>query len=562
MSKNDRHLRLDPARRSELSITRTEPFNLRGESMPIGRMTRRGFIGGALLALAGLHGGRRIWAAPLSVRTATVEVLLDEPIGTIAPELYGHFTEHLGGVIYGGVWVGEESAVPNIGGIRQSLVEWMKRLRPAVIRWPGGCFADVYHWRDGIGPRGKRPRRHGRWNDATEPNLFGSHEFIRFCRLVGAEPYIGANVGTGNAEEFQQWVEYCNAPAGSTTLADERAANGSVEPFRVRYWGIGNESWSCGGTFTPEDYCTEYRKFTTWPPNYGVPLYLIGSGPSSNDVQWTERFFKKWTDASRAPLQGWSPHYYCGTAGEALKFTTDEWYELLNNANQMEKLITDQWTAMGKFDVKHEVRLVIDEWGAWHKPGTEINKAHYLEQMSCLRDAIIAAITLDTFNRQADKVSMANVAQLINNLHSLFLADGNKFVATPNFYVFEMYKPHQGAKAVRIAVDAPSIPFRVGNKELTLFGVAGSASVRDKTLTLTLVNPHASESTVAKVKLKGGSARSVRRTILTHADPAAHNTFENPNELTPQSNDVDVSGPGLTLELPSKSITRWDITLG
>ncbi len=390
----------------------------------------------------------------------SVNVLLDESTGTIKPALYGQFAEHLGGVIYDGIWVGPDSKVPNIGGIRRALVEHVRRLGRVVVRWPGGCFADAYHWRDGIGPRAKRPRRFGRWREDTESNQFGTHEFLRFCRLCDVEPYFAANVGTGSAEEFQQWVEYCNAPAGKTTLADERVANGDREPFRVRYWGVGNESWGCGGKFTPEDYCTQYRKFTEWLPDYGVHPYLIASGPNGNDLNWTRRFFQKWKDYARAPLNGWAAHYYCGTTGHALKFSRDQWYEMLEKANRMERLITDQWAALSEFDPSHRVKLIIDEWGCWHPPGTEINPRHLLEQQCCLRDALCAALTLDTFNRHADKIDMANVAQLVNNLHTLFFADGDKFVATPNFYVFEMYKAHHAAKGVRLDVQAPAISFR------------------------------------------------------------------------------------------------------
>jgi alpha-N-arabinofuranosidase len=238
--------------------------------------------------LAGAIGG----AGP----EATVTVLLDEPVGTIRPAVYGQFAEHIGGVIYDGIWVGPDSKVPNIDGFRRDLVEHVRRLGPVVVRWPGGCFADKYHWRDGIGPREKRPRRFGRWRNVTEPNHFGTQEFLRFCKLCGVAPYLAANVGTGSAEEFQQWVEYCNAPAGTTTLADERGGNGDREPYKVRYWGVGNESWGCGGKFTPEDYCVEYRKFTEWLPSFDTPPYLIAAGPNGNDVSWTRRFFAKWAD--------------------------------------------------------------------------------------------------------------------------------------------------------------------------------------------------------------------------------------------------------------------------
>jgi len=528
------------------------------------KLTRRGFLGGTLAGLVSARTGRRAWAAPgpATAATASVEAVPGERIATIAPECYGHFAEHLGGVIYDGIWVGQDSPVANIGGIRKSLVDWMKRLRPAVIRWPGGCFADGYHWRDGVGPRERRPRRYGRWHDAVEPNHFGTHEFVRFCRLVGAEPYIAANVGTGSPQEFHEWMEYANAPAGTTTLADERASHGSPEPFRVRYWGVGNESWGCGGKFTPEDYCAHYRRFTEWLPSFGVPLFLIASGPSSNDLSWTNRFFRKWTDGARAPLHGWSPHYYCGTAGEALRFTNDQWYELIARAADIERLITDQWSALESYDPRHEVRLCIDEWGTWHKGGTEVNPRHLYGQQSCLRDALIAALTLDTFNRHADKVAMGNIAQLINCLQSLFLADGDRFVATANFYVFEMYKPHQGAAAVRCHVQAPALTFAVGPEKRQVFGLAGSASLVEKNLTLTLVNPSLADACAARVQLRQANARTVRMTVLTHAEPNAHNSFDRPEEITPKTSETALSGSSFVLELPAKSIVRCDIELG
>ncbi|HEV3163822.1 MAG TPA: alpha-L-arabinofuranosidase C-terminal domain-containing protein [Isosphaeraceae bacterium] len=490
-----------------------------------------------------------------------VNVLLDEPIGTIKPSVYSQFAEHIGGVIYDGIWVGTESKIANVDGIRKSIIDHLKRIGRVAVRWPGGCFADRYHWQDGVGPRAKRPRRFGRWQEDTESNQFGTHEFLRFCRLCEVEPYLAANVGTGSAEEFQQWVEYCNAPAGSTTLADERASNGDREPLAVKYWGVGNESWGCGGKFTPEDYCREYRKFTEWVPGYGVPLYLIAAGPNGNDVDWTRRFFKKWADYARAPIQGWAPHYYCGTTGHALNFSHDQWYEMLFKANQMEKLINDQWGALGELDPEHKVKLVIDEWGAWHPAGTEINKHHLFEQMGCLRDALVAGLTLDTFNRHAEKMEMANIAQVVNNLQSLFLADGDRFVATPNFYVFEMYRPHHNGRSVRLSVEAPEVSFQAGGKEQKLFRVAGSASLREKRLTLTLVHTHISEPSTVAIELRGGSAREARQMVLTHKELNAHNTFETPDTVLPKSSAVEGGGGTLTVTLAPASVTRVDVTL-
>ncbi len=539
--------------------------NMSGKKICRRAVLRRVAHAGAAFAIGAVSG--QVAPRPARGSTAagggarpTVTVLLDETIGTIRPAVYGHFLEHLG-VIYDGVWVGRDSKIAHADGIRQALIDHVQRLGPTVFRWPGGCFADKYHWRDGIGKESSRPRRFGRWREDTEPNYFGTHEFMRLCRLCKMEPYLAANVGTGTAEEFQQWIEYCNAPPGRTTLSDERATNGNKEPFGVRFWGVGNESWGCGGKFTPEDYCTEYRKFTEWLPSYGTSLYLTAAGPNGNDLDWTRRFFKKWTDHARAPLNAWAAHYYCGTTGHALNFSRDQWYEMLFKASAMEKLITDQWSALAEFDPKHKVKLIVDEWGAWHPAGTEINGRHQLEQMGCLRDALVAALTLDTFNRHADKVDMANVAQLLNCLHSLFLADEDKFVATPNFYVFEMYRPHQGAGGVRIAVDAPSVAFETKQGPQTLFRVAGSASRSDKKLTLTLVHSHDQEPVEITVELKHRWAESVRQTVLAHKQLNAHNTFEQPSEVLPRSSATDLKGRNFVLTLSPASVTRLEIEL-
>jgi alpha-N-arabinofuranosidase len=522
-------------------------------------------------AAGGIGGAARVSASAPRARgqpasEMAITIRLDEPIATIRPALYSQFAEHIGGVIYDGIWVGPDSKVPNVDGLRRALIEHVKQLGPVAIRWPGGCFADRYHWRDGIGSRPARPRRFGRWREDTETNQFGTHEFVRFCRACGAEPYFAGNVGTGSPEEFQQWIEYCNAPAGSTTIAGERAASGQREPFGIRYWGVGNESWGCGGKFIPEDYCREYRRFTEWLPRYGVPLYLIAAGPNGNDLDWTRRFFARWADGQRASIQGWAPHYYCGTTGHALEFSHDQWYEQFQKANQMETLIKDQWAALGEFEPDHKIKLVIDEWGCWHPAGTEINKRHLFEQMSTLRDALVAALTLDTFNRHAEKVDMANVAQLVNNLHSLFLADGDRFVATPNFHVYTMYRPHQGAKAVRLDLQTPEAVFRAGGREQRIFRLAGSASrASARELTLSIVHSDVSEAADVIIRLRGGEAAGVRQTVLTHKELNAHNTFDHPDQVVPRAleNKGSARTPRRELEcrLPPASVSVFKINL-
>ncbi len=533
-------------------------------------LSRLGLLGAATAAgatasaLPVVLGSRPTTTTRATAADLSVTILLDEPIATIKPAIYSQFAEHIGGVIYDGIWVGPDSKIANVDGIRAKLVEHVKQLGHVVVRWPGGCFADKYHWRDGIGPRANRPRRFGRWKEETESNHFGTHEFMRFCQLCEVEPYFAANVGTGSPEEFQQWLEYCNAPAGSTSIADERAANGAREPFRIRYWGVGNESWGCGGNFIPEDYCREYRKFTEWVPKYGVPLYLIAAGPNGNDRDWTKRFFAKWNDGQHAPIQGWAPHYYCGTTGHALEFNTDQWYEQLHKANRMEALINDQWAALGEFDTKHGIKLVIDEWGSWHPEGTEINKRHLFEQMGTLRDGLVAALSLDTFNRHADKVDMANIAQLVNNLHSLFLADGDNFVATPTFYVYTMYRAHHDAKAVRMVVEAPSVPFQAGGRQEQLFRLAGSASLgASKNATVTLVHTHATEPAEVLLRIKPGAASRVQHSVLTHDLLNAHNTFAQPGTVLPTacpSQPRIVEGE-IRCIMPPRSVNRLDIQL-
>ena len=501
---------------------------------------------------------------------AKIKIYLSEPIGIITPTIYGHFAEHLGGVIYDGIWVGEQSDVPNVRGIRSALVEAMRKINPPVVRWPGGCFADHYDWRDGIGPKEKRPKRTNFWmlrdpKHPEETNAFGTHEFIDFCHQIGAEPYIVANVGSGSPKEFARWVEYCNCSA-DTSLTRERRANGSPKPFGVRYWGIGNENWGCGGHFTPEDYCAQYTRFATYAYDFGVGVRLIACGPSGNDLEWTRRFFEKLTQGRagkfRAPIWGFAPHYYCGSAGTALEFTDSQWYQLLSQAAYMGTLIQEQWEAMAEYDPQHQVKLVVDEWGCWHPSGSEINPCHLYEQMSTLRDALAAALTLDIFNNHCNKVAMANLAQLVNNLHSLFLADGHRFVCTPNYYVFDMYKEHQGAKCLRTEFEADDISYTIDGEKRTIPGLWGSASVRESRLTLTLVNPGLGEPLETEIVLVKGEVKKAVQTVLTHRDIHAHNTFRAPDVLMPKSKELGVTGEKFTAELQRASVSKFTLALG
>ena len=529
--------------------------------------------------------GTRGWAKSADAR---IEVFAGEPKGMISPNVYGQFTEHIGGVIYDGVWVGENSRIQNQYGIRTGLIEKMKQIHVPVVRWPGGCFADSYDWKDGIGPASKRPKRTNFWaNDPDakrlhekgpqvfEPNEFGTNEFIRFCKLTGAEPYIAANLRSLPALEFDHWVEYCNSPAGSTTLADMRAAVGFPEPFGVKYWGVGNESWGCGGNFTPEEYASEFRRYTNWIPHFGISLELIGAGPNGNDIDWTHRFFDELHSGHvyRNPsFTGWSIHHYASNLsrgkakdgilkGDALQFAPVDWYELMHECNRVEQIIADQWAVLGQYDPQHHVRLVVDEYGPWYREGTELDPTHIFGQQVTVRDALATALTLDAFNRHAEKVSMATCAQLVNNINALFLCHEDRFFATPNFHVFDMYAAHQGGESLRAEFSAPDVHYERDDKPASFWGLNGSASRKGKIVTLTVVNPDLTKSSDAQVALHGATIAGATGTVLAATDMHAHNTFDHPDSVKTAPLKVTINGDLLNVSIPAASVTKLEITV-
>lgn len=558
-------------------------------------MKRRKFIlgamaGGGALCVGSQHAlGRRFLSLMPTLQSADsrIEVLTGEPIGTIAPEIYGHFAEHLGGVIYDGIWVGENSKIPNIGGIRKALIDALLKIKPSVIRWPGGCFADSYNWRDGIGPKDKRPRTTNFWRDANEwpkdapdgpwkyeTNQFGTDDFLRFCKLTNAQPYLAANLRSLSAKDFYEWVEYCNSPAGTTTLADMRAVKGDRDPARVRFWGVGNESWGCGGNFTPEEYAAEYRRFTAWVPKYGVDLALVGAGPNGGDLDWTRRFFTKLNERrALGSMWGWALHLYSWNVsggrttdwrqgkGDAVNYSDEEWYELLRESDRMDSMIADHWNVMGEIDRTHRVKLVVDEWGAWYKPGSEVNNTHLLGQQSTIRDAILAGLTLDTFHRHAEKVGMAAIAQLVNCLQSLFLAHEDKFVLTPTYHVFDMYSVHQGKSAVRTIFSSPRSSYIRNGQPTTIRGLTGSASLDGRRLVLTVTNPDLKATRETEIAVRGAAIKTVKGTSLTATDIHAHNSFADPNRVEPKDVQVALTGSALVHKFAPASVTRLDIEL-
>jgi alpha-L-arabinofuranosidase len=551
-------------------------------------MERRQFlkssaIAGGMLTCSGV----KAWAKSSEAR---IEIFRDEPGSLISPNLFGQFTEHIGGVIYDGIWVGEDSKIPNRFGIRSELIEMLSKIKVPVIRWPGGCFADTYDWMDGVGPAAQRPTRTNFWevdHDAErlhehgaqvfEQNRFGTNEFMHLCRLTGAQPYFAANVRSLPALSFDHWVEYCNAPAGSTTLAKMRGAAGFTEPFNVRYWGVGNESWGCGGNFTPEEYASEFRRYTSWLPRYGVDLQLIGSGPNNDDLDWTHRFFEQlYSEHSyqNPSFAGWSVHCYASNLsrgktndwnlakGDALKFDSVDWYEVMQQCNRIDQIIKDQWTAMGQYDSEHHVKLVVDEYGPWYREGTEVDPTHIFGQQVTIRDALATALTLDTFVRHAEKVSVATNAQLVNNLNALFLAHEDRFVTTPNYHVFGMYAAHQGGRSLRTLFSAPDIHYDRDGLPARFWGLNGSASEKGNIITLTVVHPELDKPLDTQIAVNGAGISHVAAIALFASDMHAHNTFDAPEAVKPVQMSVEPARGFISVSLPPASVVKLEIALG
>ena len=554
--------------------------------------SRRRFLQAApcaitLMALSGKHSLSQL-AKPKA--GALIDIFPEEVIATISPEIYSHFIEHLGGVIYDGVWVGENSKIPNHKGIRSAFIEAMRAVQAPVLRWPGGCFAESYDWHDGIGPANNRPQRSAFW-DQEDTNRYGTHEFMETCRAIGCEPYLAADMRSLPARDFYQWVEYCNAPAGSNALAKERAQNGDKDPFNVQYWGVGNESWGCGGNLTPDEYGAKYRDYTTWYPRYGSEppagaepsrrpdLKLILCGPNGDDTKWTQEVMRSVT-AEHLPF-GLSVHYYTsGDAkhfahGSALQFDDAAYYDLLARGSYMETVIHNHWHALAEVDPNHKVKLIVDEWGAWYDKSTEIGPEYNLSQQSTVRDAILTGITLDIFQRHSNKVAMANVAQSINCIHSLMLARDDQFTVTPTFHVFQMYLPHRGGQALRTDFAASTIPNSlatlspVGGASYVgstapikqLAGLSGSASMKGKVITLSVVNPHLDQPMTTEIALHGHPIVSVRGSVLTSGNVHDHNDFNHPNAVHPVS--VQTAPPSenrLVHVFPPASVTILQFT--
>jgi len=495
-------------------------------------------------------------AEPLS---AILTVRADQPGSVVNRNIYGHFAEHLGRCIYEGIWVGEDSPIPNTRGIRKDVVAALKDLNIPVLRWPGGCFADEYHWRDGIGPRDKRPRMiNTHWGGVSENNHFGTHEFLDLCEQLGTEPYVCGNVGSGTPQEMMEWVEYMTSDADSP-MANLRRQNGRDKPWRVRYFGVGNESWGCGGNMRPEYYADQYRRYNTFVKNYGANrVYRIACGANSGDYDWTEVLMQQVGNR----MNGLSLHYYTiatgnwGRKGSATQFDEDLWHSTLRRTLEMDNLITKHSAIMDKHDARKRVGMIVDEWGTWHdvEPGTNPG---FLYQQNTLRDALVAALNFHIFHKHADRVVMANIAQTINVLQTMVLTDKEKMLRTPTYWVFEMFKVHQGATSLPVELQTPDYEF--GNNRMPALS-ASATRASSGVVNLSLANAHPARGSIVTCRLLGSASASVTGRVLTATAMNAHNTFAQPDALKPATfTGAKLDGENLRVDLPPKSVVVLEL---
>ena len=504
-----------------------------------------------------------IWCRDMALAqtpiSANLVVHVDQPGSTINRNIYGQFAEHLGRCIYEGIWVGQDSPIPNTRGIRNDVVAALKNLDVPVLRWPGGCFADEYHWRDGIGPRDQRAKRiNTHWGGVIETNQFGTHEFLDFCEQIGAEPYICGNVGSGTPQEMMDWVEYITSNSDST-LANLRRQNGRDKPWKLHYFGVGNESWGCGGDMRPEFYADNFRRYRTFVKDYsGNHVHPIACGSNGTDFNWTEILM----DMAGRRMDGLSLHWYAlatgnwAKKGSAVNFGEDQWHSILRQTVRMEGLIAEHSQIMDRYDPGKRVGMVVDEWGTWYdvEPG---NNPGFLFQQNTLRDAIAAGINLNIFNRHCDRVSMANIAQMVNVLQAMILSDKEKMIETPTYHVFEMFKVHQGATMIPVDVSAPEYKF--GNESISTLSVSASRDSSQR-VHVSAVNLDPNHPVDILAKMIGITPKNVSGRILTADAMNAHNTFDQPDVVKPENfSGFELTDGGVMLHLPAKSVVMLEI---
>ena len=501
---------------------------------------------------------------------AKLVINAERKLSHINKELQGHFSEHLGRCIYEGLYVGENSEIPNVNGMRTDVVEALKQIRIPVLRWPGGCFADEYHWKDGIGPKeGRKKIVNTHWGGVVEDNSFGTHEFFELCRQLGCETYINGNMGSGTVQEMSEWVEYMTFE-GVSPMADLRTKNGHKEAWTVDYFGVGNENWGCGGNMNPDFYGNMYRRYQTYVRNYAgnKPIKKIACGANVDDYEWTEEVmkttFRRNEPGQHGFMDGLSLHYYTHPGGwlnkgSATEFDEKKWYQTMKKTWYMDELITRHGAIMDKYDPKKEVGMIVDEWGTWFEvePGTNPG---FLYQQNTMRDALVAGINLNIFNKHSDRIAMANIAQAVNVLQAMILTQADQLVKTPTYEVFWMYRDHQDATLV----ESHMLPGMTGTEEVWVPALSESCSIQEKNgekiLTITLSNASLKDPAQIAIELEEGMqfAGEASITELT-GEVHAHNTFEQPDCIMHQDKIEQWSGKTKTIEVGPCSVYKVSV---
>lgn len=489
-----------------------------------------------------------------------ITVNTDNQKSRINPEIYGHFSEHLGRCIYNGIFVGEDSSIPNVNGVRTDIIEAFKAIKIPVLRWPGGCFADEYHWKDGIGEKSSRKKMvNTNWGGVVEDNSFGTHEFMNLCEVLGCEPYIAGNLGSGTVQELSEWVEYMTFD-GVSPMAELRRKNGREQPWKLKYLGIGNENWGCGGNMRPEYYADEYKRYQTFCKNFsGSELFKVACGPSGDDYNWTEKLMSALNSGLTKAI---SLHYYTVPTGnwekkgDAVEFDTAEYYKTIKSTLYMEELITKHDEIMTRYDPDHKIGLIVDEWGCWYDVEKGTNPG-FLYQQNTMRDAIVAAVNLNIFNAHSDRVIMANIAQAVNVLQAVILTEGEKMVLTPTYHVFRMFNGHHGATLLDSRIDNVT----AGVNGAKIPAVTHSASMDENgNVLITAANCSLENEYELDISLGEFKASAVSADILT-GDVHAHNTFDAPEAVKPAAFDnVQLDGNNVRLTLPACSVVAITLT--
>lgn len=495
----------------------------------------------------------------IAQRDATIRIYPNQGEQQISKHIYGQFAEHLGSCIYGGLWVGPDSEIPNTEGYRTDVLEALKQLQIPNLRWPGGCFADEYHWMDGIGPKENRPKMvNNNWGGTIEDNSFGTHEFLNLCEKLGCEPYVSANVGSGSVEEMAKWVEYITSE-GDSPMARLRRQNGRDKAWDVKFWGVGNESWGCGGSMRPEYYADLYRRYATYCRNYdNNQLFKIASGASDYDYNWTEVLMQHVGNR----MDGLSLHYYTvsgwsGSKGSATDFSKEDYYWTIGKCLEIEEVIKKHISIMDKYDPQKQVALMLDEWGTWwdEEPGTI---GGHLHQQNSLRDAFVASLTFDVFHRYTDRLKMANIAQIVNVLQSMILTQEDKMVLTPTYFVFSMYKVHQDATYLPLDLTCDKITVR-DNRQIPLISTTASRDAKG-VIHVSLSNVDLEQTQDISIDLQQMTVKSISGQILTSSSINDHNTFDSPNRVKLSDfTGAKIEKGKLKISLPAKSIVTLEI---